>query len=150
MLTKFTAPDKRFEEAPPMPSPAAQTTANFGLSQIGQIAIVVHDVDHAVEFYRDTLGIQFLFRAGNLAFFNAGGVRLMLDRPEQPEFDHPPSIIYFSVPDIRAAHAELIARGVKFEDEPHMIARLADREVWMCFFRDCENNLMALMSEPKI
>jgi len=124
-------------------------TSPFGLSQIGQIAIVVHDVGRAVEFYRDTLGIKFLFRAGNLAFLDAGGVRLMLDRPEKPEFDHPSSILYFTVPDIRAAHATLNERGVRFEDEPHMIARLPDREVWMCFFRDCENNLMALMSEPQ-
>lgn len=130
-----------------MPAPAPQS--NFGLSQIGQIAIVVHDMDRAVEFYRDALGIQFLFRPGNLAFFNAGGVRLMLTPAEKPEFDHPASILYFSVPDIRAAHAELKGRGVNFDDEPHLVARLPDREVWMCFFRDCENNLMALMSEPK-
>jgi predicted enzyme related to lactoylglutathione lyase len=133
-----------------MTSQPAQPAASFGLSQIGQIAIVVHDTDRAVAFYRDTLGIQFLFRAGNLAFFNAAGVRLMLTPAEKPEFDHPASILYFSVPDIRAAHAALVARGVKFDDEPHLIARLPDREVWMCFFRDCENNLMALMSEPRI
>ena len=134
-----------------MTSQSAQASnSGFGLSSSGQIAIVVHDVDRAVEFYRDTLGIKFLFRAGNLAFFDAGGVRLMLDRPEKPEFDHPPSILYFNVPDIRDAHAQLKSRGVKFEDEPHMIARLADREVWMCFFRDCENNLMAIMSEPRL
>ena len=133
-----------------MTSQTPQASSSFGLSTIGQIAVVVHDVDRAVEFYRDTLGIKFLFRAGNLAFFDAGGVRLMLDRPEQPEFDHPPSILYFMVLDIRDAHGQLKIRGVKFEDEPHMIARLADREVWMCFFRDCENNVMALMSEPRI
>src|SRR6185369_4071981 len=122
----------------------------FGLSQIGQIAIVVHDTDRAVAFYQERLGMKFLFRAGALAFFDAGGVRLMLTPAEKPEFDHPASILYFSVPDIRSAHAELQARGVDFDDEPHLIARLPDREVWMCFFRDCENNLMALMSEPKI
>ena len=133
-----------------MTSQPSPTSSSFGLSTIGQIAIVVHDVDRAVEFYRDKLGIKFLFRAGNLAFFDAGGVRLMLDRPEKPEFDHPPSILYFTVPDIRAAYSELKNRGVRFEDEPHLIARLADREVWMCFFRDCENNVMALMSEPRI
>ena len=130
--------------------PATAPQSNFGLSQIGQIAIVVHDVDRAVEFYRDVLGIPFLFRADNLAFFNAGSVRLMLTPAEKPEFDHAASILYFNVSDIRAAHAALKDRGVKFDDEPHLIARLPDREVWMCFFRDCENNLMALMSEPKI
>lgn len=133
-----------------MTSPSAPPTASFGLSQIGQIAIVVHDVDRAVRFYRDTLAIKFLFRAGNLAFFDAGGVRLMLTLAEKPEHDHAASILYFSVPDIRAGHAQLVARGVKFEDEPHLVAKLPDREVWMSFFRDCENNLMALMSEPRI
>lgn len=133
-----------------MTSESAQAGTTFGLSTIGQIAVVVHDLDRAVEFYRDTLGIKFMFRAGDLAFFDAGGVRLMLDRPEQPEFDHPPSILYFTVADIRDAHSQLKSRGVKFDDEPHLVARLADREVWMCFFRDCENNVMALMSEPRL
>jgi methylmalonyl-CoA/ethylmalonyl-CoA epimerase len=120
------------------------------LSSIGQIAINAQDVKRATAFYRDKLGLKFLFEAGNLAFFDCGGVRLMLDRPEKPEFDHPSSIIYFNVADIKAAHAELAARDVRFEDTPHMIARLADREVWMAFFRDSEQNLMALMSEvPK-
>ncbi len=133
-----------------MTSQGTQTSSGFGLSTIGQIAVVVQDVDRAVAFYRDTLGIKFLFRAGNLAFLDAGGVRLMLDRPEDKELDHPPSILYFNVADIREAHAQLKARGVKFEDEPHMIAKLPDREVWMCFFRDSENNVMALMSEPRL
>lgn len=133
-----------------MTSQAARSDSGFGLSTIGQIAITVHDVDSALQFYRDMLGIKFLFRAGNLAFFDAGGVRLMLDRPEQPEFDHPPSILYFSVADIHEAHTQLKSRGVKFDDEPHLIAKLPDREVWMCFFRDCENNVMALMSEPRL
>ena len=125
-------------------------TSQFGLSQIGQIAIVVHDTDRAVSFYREQLGMKFLFRAGALALFDAGGVRLMLSPAEKPEFDHPASILYFTVADIGTAHAELKAREVQFEDEPHLIAKLPDREVWMCFFRDCENNMMALISEPRL
>jgi len=123
--------------------------AVFGLSQIGQIAINVHDTARAMAFYRDQLGMQFLFSAGQLAFFNAGGIRLMLTPPEKPEFDHPPSILYFKVPDIKQAHATLSQRGVKFEDTPHMIARMPDHELWMTHFRDSENNLLSLMSEVR-
>lgn len=125
-------------------------TSPFGLSPIAQIAIVVHDTDRATAFYQEQLGMKLLFRAGALAFFDAGGVRIMLTPAEKPELDHAASILYFSVPNIRSAYTELQARGVGFEDEPHLIARLPDREVWMCHFRDCENNLMALMSEPRI
>ncbi len=123
--------------------------AVFGLSQIGQIAINVYDTARAVAFYRDQLGMKFLFAAGQLAFFDAGGIRLMLTPPEKPEFDHPASILYFKVPDIKQAHATLSQRGVKFEDAPHMIARMPDHELWMTFFRDSENNLLALMSEVR-
>ena len=123
--------------------------AAFGLSQIGQIAVNVHDTARAVAFYRDQLGIRFLFSAGQLAFFDAGGIRLMLTPPEKPEFDHPSSILYFKVPDIKQAHATLTERGVKFEDTPHMIARMPDHELWMTHFRDSENNLLSLMSEVR-
>ncbi|HJS98473.1 MAG TPA: VOC family protein [Terriglobales bacterium] len=125
------------------------TPAALGLSQIGQIAINVHDTARAVAFYRDQLGMKFLFSAGQLAFFDAGGIRLMLDKAEKPEFDHPSSILYFKVPDIQQAHAALTERGVKFEDTPHMIARMPDHELWMTFFHDSENNLLALMCEVR-
>ena len=125
------------------------SAAAFGLSQIGQIAVNVHDTGRAVAFYRDQLGIRFLFSAGQLAFFDAGGIRLMLTPPEKPEFDHLSSILYFKVPDIKQAHATLTERGVKFEDAPHMIARMPDHELWMTHFRDSENNLLSLMSEVR-
>lgn len=124
-------------------------SAAFGLSQIGQIAVNVHDTGRAVAFYRDQLGIKLLFTAGQLAFFDCGGIRLMLTLPEKPEFDHPSSILYFRVPDIQQAHATLSQRGVKFEDAPHLIARMPDHELWMTFFRDSENNLLGLMSEVR-
>ena len=123
--------------------------AAFGLSQIGQIAINVHDTGRAAAFYRDQLGMKLLFTAGQLAFFDAGGIRLMLTPPEKPEFDHPASILYFKVPDIQQAHATLSQRGVRFEDSPHMIARMPDHELWMTFFRDSENNLLGLMCEVR-
>ena len=120
---------------------------NTVLSRIGQIAINAHDVDRATAFYRDVLGLRHLFRAGQLSFFDCGGVRLMLDRPERPEFDHPGSILYFLVEDIQAAFQRLKAAGTKFEDEPHFLARMPDHDLWMTFFRDTEGNLLALMSE---
>jgi methylmalonyl-CoA/ethylmalonyl-CoA epimerase len=122
----------------------------IGISRIGQIAVNASDVKRATAFYRDTLGLKLLFEAGpGLAFFDCGGVRLMLTRPEKPEFDHPSSILYFAVPDIQAAYAGMKQKAVKFEDEPHMIARMPDHELWMVFFRDSEGNLMGLMSEVR-
>jgi len=120
---------------------------NVGITRLGQIAIPVHDLNRAIAFYRDTLGLPLLFTAGKLAFFNCGGVRLMLDIPEKPEFDHPSSILYFAVPDIVSAHRQMLAAGVHFEDQPHVIARMPDHDLWMTFFRDSEDNLLALMSE---
>src|SRR2546430_1546356 len=120
---------------------------NTALSRIGQIAINAHDVDRATAFYRDVLGLPHLFRAGQLSFFDCGGAPLMRDKAEKPEFAHPSSILYFQVPDIRAAHRHLKEAGAKFEDEPHLIAQMSNHDLWMTFFRDSENNLLALMSE---
>lgn len=78
-----------------------------------------------------------------------GEVRLMLTMPESDEFDHPSSTLYFRVDDIHAARADLVERGVPFEDEPHLIARMPDHELWMAFFRDPDRNLHGLMSEVK-
>jgi methylmalonyl-CoA/ethylmalonyl-CoA epimerase len=120
----------------------------FGLSQIGQIAIPVSDIDRAVEFYRDTLGMQFLFQAPpGLAFFDCGGVRLLLDTPAKAESTNYSSIIYFNVPDIQDAFATLSACGVDFAAKPHFIAQMADHALWMAFFRDPDRNMLALMSE---
>lgn len=120
---------------------------NVGISRVAQIAIPVHDIERATAFYRDQLGLTLMFTTGKLAFFDCGGVRLMLDLPEKPEFDHPSSLLYFAVPDIAAAHRKMQSNGVHFEDAPHLIAQMAEHEVWMTFFRDSENNLLALMSE---
>lgn len=117
------------------------------LDGIGQIAINVKALDRAVAFYRDTLGLKFLFEAPKLAFFECGGVRLMLGTAEKPEFDHPGSILYYKVADIAATHARLRAAGVTFEAEPHLVARLPRHDLHMAFLRDTEGNLLALMSE---
>jgi len=126
------------------------TGAGIGITRLGQIQMRAHDVERAASFYQDVLGLKLLFKAPpNLAFFDCGGVRLMIDKPEKPEFDHAGSILYFAVGDIQASHAKMKDHGVKFEDEPHLIARLPDHDLWMTFFRDSEGNLLALMSEVK-
>ena len=122
-----------------------------GLSRIGQVAMVAKDLDRAIAFYRDSLGLPFLFKAPpGLAFFDAGGVRLLLDVPQDKEFDHPGSILYFAVDDIKQMCDLLVSRGVVFRGEPHLIAKLPDREVWMAFFDDTEGNTLALMAEPRV
>ena len=126
---------------------ANSASNELSITQIGQIAINVHDTSRAVEFYRDTLGLKLLFTAGHLAFFECGGVRLMLTPPERPEFDHPASILYFKVSDIQSAYARLIQGNVKTETEPHVIARMSDHDLWLAEFRDSEGNIMAFMAE---
>jgi methylmalonyl-CoA/ethylmalonyl-CoA epimerase len=126
------------------------TAEGIGISRLGQIAINAPDVERASRFYQDVLGLKLLFKAPpGMAFFDCGGVRLMLSRPEKPEFDHPSSILYFAVPDIQAAHRRMKENGARFEDEPHLLARMPDHDLWMTFFRDSENNLMGLMSEVR-
>lgn len=124
------------------------TATGIGISRLGQIAINAKDVDRAAAFYQDVLGLKLLFKAPpGLAFFDCGGVRLMLDRAEKPEFDHLSSVLYFTVPDIHTSYRKLKDSGVTFEGEPHLIAKMPAHDLWMTFFRDSEGNLMSLMSE---
>ena len=125
-------------------------TQTPGLSHIGQIAMPVQDLQRAIEFYRDRLGLRFLFTApGGLAFFDCGGVRLLVEVPADEEFRHPGSLLYFTVSDIEAAYAELKQRGVRFRGDPHLIAKMPDHELWMAFFDDGEGNTHALMHEKR-
>jgi len=128
------------------------TAANqlFGLSAIGQIFVRARDLDRAVRFYRDTLGMPFLFQAPpQMAFFQCGATTVLLGVPEAPEFDHPASTIYYLVPDIAAAHATLGGRAVEFITEPHLVHRAADYELWLAEFRDSEGNVLALMDRKR-
>ncbi len=127
----------------------ASVTDQVALDRIGQIAIIVKDLARAVRFYRDTLGMRFLFEVPNLAFFDCGGVRLMLGAAEKPEFDHPGSVLYYKVADINATFAALKGRDVDFIDEPHLLAKMPDHDLWMVFFRDSEGNTLGLMSEVR-
>jgi methylmalonyl-CoA/ethylmalonyl-CoA epimerase len=121
------------------------------LSTIGQIATRVGNLDRAIAFYRDALGLPFLFRAPpGMAFFQCGPQMLLLGLPERPEDDHPGSVLYFDVADIEQVHEALSGRGVPFVDRPHLVHRTPDRELWLDFFHDPDRNLLALMSwKPK-
>lgn len=120
------------------------------ISQIGQIALTIHDLERAVAFYRDTLGLSLLFQVPpKMAFFDCGGVRLMLSLPEDPELDHPSSILYYKVNDIHAVHAAFRDKGAEFRTEPHLVAKMPDHELWMAFLKDSEGNTLALMSEVR-
>jgi methylmalonyl-CoA/ethylmalonyl-CoA epimerase len=139
----------------PTPTPSASTNAAaappLALAAIGQVALTVRSLPRAVAFYQDVLGMRLLFQAPpGLAFFDCAGIRLMLARPERPDEPATNSMLYYRVDDIGQAHAALSARGAHFESEPHRVARLADREVWMAFLRDSEGNLLGLMSEPPL
>jgi methylmalonyl-CoA/ethylmalonyl-CoA epimerase len=129
---------------------ATPPAADARLRRIGQIAIVVRDLDRAVRFYRDVLGLPLLFQAPpGLAFFDCGGVRLMLTLPEGPEEGRGTSILYYVVDDIQAAHGALAARGAAFVNPPGLVARMPDHELWMAALRDSEGNLLELMSEVR-
>lgn len=125
-------------------------TSEFGLNQIGQIAIPVGDLERAVGFYRDVLGMQFLFQAPpGLAFFDCGGVRLMLDLPAKQQSNHFSSIIYYKVDDLPSAFETLKARGVQFDQGPELVTKMPDHELWMAFLKDPDGNVLGLMWEKR-
>lgn len=122
--------------------------SKLSLSQIGQVAMNAHDIERAVSFYRDKLGMKHLFSVPpKMAFFDCEGIMLMLSLPEKPEFDHPGSILYFNVEDIEQAADTLIKRGVQFEEKPTFVANMGTYDLWMGFFRDSENNVLAIRSQ---
>ena len=130
-----------------MSSPIPPSTA---LSDIGQIAIVVGDVAKATAFYRDVLGLKFLFPAGpNMTFLAAGSVRIMLTTPQGASAVGKNSILYFKVADIAATHAAIVARGAEAASQPRMIAKMPDHELWMAAVRDPEGNVVELMEEKR-
>jgi methylmalonyl-CoA/ethylmalonyl-CoA epimerase len=123
---------------------------NLSQARIGQIAVTCKDVARAAAFYRDVCGLRHLFDAGpKLAFFDCGGVRLMLTTAERPEDDHPGSILYYFVSDIDAVHRELASKGAAFIDTPHIIARMPDHDLWLTALTDSEGNTLGIMEERK-
>ena len=127
------------------PPPPAVT-----VRRVGQIAVRADDVAASMAFYRDQLGLRHLFTVSErMAFMDCGGVRLMLSPAEQPESAPPSSIVYYAVDDLGAAHTALQARNVPCESAPHLIARMADSELWMAFYRDPAQNIFGLMQEKR-
>ena len=123
---------------------------NLREAKIGQIAVICQDVARATAFYRDTLGLQFLFAAGpTLSFFQCGGVRLMLSTNEGGPAGTFSSMLYYFVKDIEGTQRDLVANGVEFLEQPHMIARMPDHELWLAAFKDSEGNTLGMREEKR-
>jgi len=124
-----------------------ETESGISLGRIRQIAITVHDIERATKFYRDVLGMKFLFEFPGLAFFDAGGVRLMLGKADTPDIEPPGSILYYLVSDIIGAHKALEEKGVEILISPRIVAPMPDHDLWISDYKDSEGNIFALMSE---
>ena len=121
-----------------------------GISDLGQIAVVVSDVSRAKHFYVDVLGLKHLFDAGpNLAFVAAGQVRLMLTTPQGAGEVGKNSVLYFRTDGLEAFFAAVVERGAKAERSPQLSAKLPDHELWIGFVRDPDDNLVGLMEERR-
>ena len=120
---------------------------NLRIESIGQIAVNVKDVGRAVAFYKDVIGLPLLFETNGLAFFQCGETRLLLSLPEKPEFDHPSSVLYFKVDKLERTVVSMKEAGAIFIDEPHMVGKMGNTEIWMALFKDSEGNTHAVMSE---
>ena len=128
---------------------AAGPDGGAQVRRLGQLGVAVQDLDRMTAFYRDMVGLRFLFAAPGMSFFDLGGVRLMLSLPEKGVEDAHGSILYLDVADIAAAYAAFQARGVAFDDKPHVVHRYPGGELWMAAFRDPEANRLVLMSDVK-
>ncbi|WP_042147904.1 VOC family protein [Paucisalibacillus sp. EB02] len=120
------------------------------INNVGQIGIPVKDINRALDFYKDKLGLSLLFNTDSMAFFECDGMRLMLTLPEKEEFAHTSSVIYFQVSNIKDTYERLVSKEVIFIDEPHLVTKMGQTETWMVFFKDTEDNTHALMSEIQV
>lgn len=120
------------------------------ITNVGQIAIAVSDIHQAMTFYRDGLGLTLLFEVPpSMAFFDCGGTRLMLTTLQGEAKDHRTSVIYYKVAELAKATEALKARGLKFEREPELAAKMEDHELWIGFLRDPDENLIGIMAEVR-
>ncbi|WP_312476497.1 VOC family protein [Neobacillus sp.] len=120
------------------------------IQKVGQIGVPVKELDKAIHFYKDKLGLSLLFNSDSMAFFECNGLRLLLSLPEKEEYAHSSSVIYFQVENIKETYENLIGKEVTFIDEPHIVAKMGQMETWMTFFKDTEGNTHALMSEVQV
>ncbi|KAA0546089.1 VOC family protein [Bacillus sp. BGMRC 2118] len=114
---------------------------------ISQIAVPITDVGVAISFYKEKLGLPLLFNTESMAFFEANGIRLLLSLPEQEQYQHSSSVIYFKVEDIETSFQNYKQMGIEFNDQPHLVAKMGNTQTWMTFFKDPFDNVHALMSE---
>lgn len=119
------------------------------IQKVGQIGVPVKDLDTAINFYKEKLGLSLLFHTDSMAFFECNGLRLFLSLPEKEEFAQSSSVIYFQVEKMKETYEDLLSKGIVFMDEPHIVAKMGQTETWMTFFKDTEGNTHALMSEVK-
>ena len=112
------------------------------INNVGQIGVPVKDINRALDFYKEKLGLTLLFNTDSMAFFECNGLKLMLTLPEKEEFAHSSSVIYFQVNDIKDTYERLAGKEVLFIDEPHMVAKMGQTETWMVFFKDTKIILM--------
>ncbi|WP_203364034.1 VOC family protein [Bacillus sp. REN10] len=124
--------------------------ATTKIQKVGQIGVPVKNLERAIHFYKDKLGLPLLFHTENMAFFDCNGLSLLLSLPEKEEFSSTSSVIYFQVEQIQETYKELLQQEVVFIDEPHLIAKVNQIETWMTFFKDTEENTHALMSKVQI
>lgn len=117
------------------------------LDDIGQIAVTVINLDEAKTFYRDVLGMRFLFDAGTMAFFQCGTVRLLLGAGDSKHTPGNGTILYFRVSDIEAVCAAIREKGIAFTEEPHLVARMKSHDLWIAFLSDPSGNPLGLMAE---
>ncbi|WP_096186044.1 VOC family protein [Evansella halocellulosilytica] len=120
------------------------------IKKIGQIGVPVKDLNRAVDFYKEKLGLSLLFKTDHMAFFECNGLRLMLTLPEKEEFAHASSVLYFEVSNIKDSYEDYLNKEVTFIDEPHIVAKVGQTETWMAFFIDTEGNTHALMNEVQV
>jgi methylmalonyl-CoA/ethylmalonyl-CoA epimerase len=124
------------------------TLAAVHFDKVGQIAITVRDLERAKAFYRDTLGMKFLFDAGHLCFLQCGDIRFMIGTSEEA-VGSSGTMVYFKVDDLERTHAVLTERGVKFHQEPHLVAKMPDHDLWMAFLKDPDENMLGVMCEVR-
>ncbi|MFD3447181.1 VOC family protein [Microbacteriaceae bacterium 4G12] len=117
------------------------------IQKVGQIGVPVKDLDRAINFYKEKLGLSLLFNTDSMAFFECNGLRLFLSLPEKEEFAQSSSVIYFQVEKIKETYEDLLSKEIVFIDEPHIVAKMGQTETWMTFYKDTEGNTHALMSE---
>ena len=126
-----------------------QNEGGIGLGRIRQIAIIVQDLERATKFYREVLGMKFLFEVPGLSFFDADGIRLMLGKADNPEVERASSLLYYLVSDIIGAHKVLEEKGVEILIAPRIVAPMPDHDLWISDYKDSEGNIFALMSEVR-